>query len=331
MGDEFAFDQDARKEIQLMRKSLMLTAGAMTILGVIAVGALAKGGPGHGGHHGKGCFHGEHHPAGGWHHGKHHLKHKLKKLKKLDTNGDGSVTLEEFLKPKEERFAKLDSEGKGSLSAEQLVAREQAELDYRVRRILKRYDAEAEERITREKFEKPAREHFAMRDFNGDGVISDDELPPRGKRHASSSEVEGPEGEDGPDDEARRAKRRHEGWHHHQHGKGWHGKRHSRNLEDVLKRVNRRFDRLDLNKDGVIDKNELSGNRPAEIAFEQRRRMHVLDTNKDGVVSKEEFLAKSQKRFAMLDLNGDGKITAEDFPPGAARFWEGKADSKQDD
>lgn len=313
-----------------MRKSLMLTAGAMTVLSVIAVGALAKGGPGHDFHHGKSWSHGEHHHGKGWH-GKHGLKHKLRKLKrikKLDTNGDGSVTLEEFLMPREERFAKLDTEGKGSLSGEQLVTREQAELDYRIRRILKRYDAEADGRITREKFEKPARERFAMRDFNGDGVISDDELPPRGKRHTSSGE--GSDGKDGSDDEARPEKRRHERRRHYHHhwGKGWHGKR---NLEDVLKRVNRRFDRLDRNQDGVIDKDELSGNRPAKIAFEQRRRMHILDTNKDGVVSKEEFLAKSQKRFAMLDLNGDGKINAEDFPPSAARFWEGKADSKQDD
>lgn len=313
-----------------MRKSLMLTAGAVTVLSVIAFGALAKGAPDHGYHHGKGWFHGEHFHGKGWH-GKHGLKRKLRKLKrikKLDTNGDGSVTLEEFLKPREERFAKLDTEGKGSLSAEQLVARQQAELDYKIRRILKRYDAEAEGRITREKFEKPARERFAERDFNGDGVISDDELPPRGKRHASSSE--GSDERAGSDDEARHEKRRHEGRRHHyrHHGKGWHGKR---NLEDVLKRVNRRFDRLDLNKDGVIDKAELSGNRPAKIAFEQRRRMHILDTNKDGAVSKEEFLAKSQKRFSMLDLNGDGKISAEDFPPSAARFWEGKADSKQDD
>lgn len=324
MGDEFASDIEVRKEIQLMRKSLMLTAGAVTVLSVIAFGALAKGSPGHGDHHGKGWFHGEHHHGKSWH-GKHDFKHKLRKLKrlkKLDTTGDGSVTLEEFLKPREERFAKLDTEGKGSLSAEQLVARQQAELDYKIRRILKRYDAEAEGRITREKFEKPARERFAERDFNGDGVISDDELPPRGKRHASSSE-----GEDSSD-EAQDGKRRYEGRRHHHRGKGWHGKR---SLEDVLKRVNRRFDRLDLNKDGVIDKDELSGNRPAKIAFEQRRRMHILDTNKDGVVSKEEFLAKSQKRFAMLDLNGDGKINAEDFPPSAARFWEGKADSKQDD
>lgn len=311
-----------------MRKSLMLAAGVVTVLGVVAAGALARGGPGHGSHHGGGWFHGEHHHGGG----KHDFKHKLRKLKKLDTDGNGEVTLEEFLKPKEERFAKLDVEGKGSLSGPQLVAREQAELDYRTRRILKHYDAEADGRITKEKFEKPARDRFAMRDFNGDGVISDDELPPRGKRHASKPDAdEGSVQEDGRRSHHGHEKRGHEGRHHHHHGKGWHGKREPRNLEDVLKRVDRRFNRLDLNKDGVIDKDELGGNRAARIAFEQRRRLHVLDTNKDGVVSKDEFLAKYQKRFAMLDLNGDGKISAEDFPPRVARFWESKADGKQDD
>lgn len=326
-----------------MRKSLMLTAGVATILSVIAVGALAGGGSGHGPHHGGGWSHGEHHHSSGWKrgggHGKHGLRHKLRKLKKL-ADGNGDVTLEAYLKPKEERFAKLDVDGKGSLTGDQLVAREQAELDYRIRRILKRYDAEADGRITKEKFEKPARERFAKRDFNGDGVISDDERPPRWKRHASQpdagdasdSTADAPADEDGQRTEARHKKRGHEGrWQHHHRRLGWHGKRQQRRLEDILNRVERRFNRLDINKDGVIDKDELGGNRAARIAFEKRRRMHILDTNKDGVVSKDEFLAKDQRRFSMLDLNGDGKISAEDFPPSVARFWEGKADSKQDD
>jgi Ca2+-binding EF-hand superfamily protein len=268
-------------------------------------------------------------------------------LKKLDADGDGTVTLEEFLKPKADRFAELDTQGTGSLSGEALVGREKAELDYRIKRMLKRYDADGDERITKEEFEKPARARFAKRDFNGDGKISDDELPPRHKKFSrgdsdNDADDEGKvNGSGDPDKQARRDDgergyegRHHRFHHHHRHhhwrhgGKGWHEK--SRSLDDVLKRTARRFDQHDANQDGVIDKDEIAGDRSKWIAYKQRRRMHALDANKDGSVSREEFLADRQARFSMLDLTGDGKIAADDLPPRAARFWERKADGKQD-
>lgn len=166
-----------------MRKTLMLTAGVLTIMGAVTAGAMARGDfEHHGKHHG---FHGKHgyHHDGDWGrggHGKghHRLHRKLAKLKKLDADGDGVVTLEEFLKPSEERFAELDTDGKGSLTGEQLVARQQAQLDYRIKRMLKRYDTDGDGKISKEEFRKPAQDRFAERDFNGDGKITDDELPP---------------------------------------------------------------------------------------------------------------------------------------------------------
>lgn len=351
-----------------MRKTLMLTAGAVAVLAMGAVGLAAvahEGGHGrHGGyHHHDGWHHdGWHHD--GWGQGKHRLHRKLGKLKKLDTNGDGTVTLEEYLKPKEERFAELDAAGNGNLSAEALVGRERAALEYRIKRMLKRYDADGDGRISKEEFEKPARARFAKRDFNGDGKISDDELPPRHGRGDSGDDdrddnddagdksgSKAPEndgerdvarGDDATGDhEGRRHRHGHHRYHRHHHhhhdgGKGWHhgGKgwrgEGPRNLDDVLKRSGRRFDRLDDNKDGVIDNNEMAGRRGERIAYEQRRRMHVLDTNKDGAVSKQEFFAGREARFSMLDLTGDGKIAVDDFSPRAARFWERKAEGKQD-
>lgn len=299
----------------------------MAVMSVIGVAAVAHEGRGHGGHGGS------YHHGGDWgdkRHG-HHRTGMLAKLKKLDVDNDGSVTLEEFLKPKEDRFAELDREGKGSLSPEALVTRERAELDYRIKRLLKRYDANNDGRITREEFEKPARDRFAKRDLNGDGKITDDELPPRFRRTSDGAD----------DDEARDRDGYHEGHHHHHRhfrhhhwghhhfseGRDLHG---ARSLDDVLKRVGDRFGRLDANEDGVLDRDELAGRKAERITFKQRRRMHVLDTNKDGSVSKEEFLAERKARFSMIDLNGDGKITAEDLPPRAARFWERKAEGQQD-
>jgi len=308
----------------------MLTVGALAVMSAIGVAAVAREGDGHGRH---GGWHGEgrHHGHWGKHGGRHgkHGAHRLMKLKKLDADGNGEVTLEEFLKPREERFAKLDTDGKGSLGPQALVSREQAELDYRINRMLKRHDANGDGRITKDEFEKPARERFAKRDFNGDGKITDDELPPgkfgRGGRDDDDRD-EARGDDDGPRDEARGEGRRfHRGF-----GRWWGRGDDARNLDDVLARVSRRFDRRDANKDGAIDKDEIAGRRAERITFEQRRRLHVLDANKDGSVSKDEFLARGQKRFSMLDLNGDGKIAADDLPPRAAHFWERKAEGKQD-
>lgn len=329
-----------------MRKTLMLTAGVLTIMGAVTAGAMARGDfEHHGKHHG---FHGKHgyHHDGGWgrsgRHGKghHRLHRKLAKLKKLDADGDGVVTMEEYLKPKEERFAELDTSGNGSLSGEQLVAWQQAELDYRVQRMLKRYDTDGDGKISKEEFQKPARDRFAERDFNGDGKITDDELPPRfgrGDRNrgddaedADDRQAEASDDSDREEAREHKGKRHREGrWHrgHHHGGKGWRG-RHARDLDDVLKRADRRFARMDKNNDGVIDKDEIGGRRAERIAYKQKLRMHVLDTNKDGSVSKDEYLAKSKSRFSMMDLNGDGKVTVDDLPPRAARYWEKKADAK---
>lgn len=324
-----------------MRKTLMLTAGVLTIMGAVTAGALARGDfEHHGKQHGFHGKHGYHHGAGG-HHGKgHRLYRKLAKLKKMDADGDGVVTLEEYLKPSEERFAELDTGGTGSLSSAQLVSRQQAELNYRIKRMLKRYDADGDGKISKEEFQKPARDRFAKRDFNGDGKISDDELPP-GYGRSDRRRGEDAEDADGrtaeaSDDGDREEGREHKGKRHdegrldrgHRHGgKGWHG-RHARDLDRVLKRVDRRFARLDKNDDGVIDQDEIGGRRAARIAYKQKLRMHVLDTDKDGSVSKDEYLAKTKSRFSMMDLNGDGKVTVDDLPPRAARYWEAKADAK---
>lgn len=312
-------------------RTLMLTAGAVALISVLGVAAVAHEGAGYGWHGG-----GSYHYGGDWGHTRHgqHRMGMLAKLKQLDVDNDGSVTLEEFLKPKEIRFAELDTEGKGSIGPEALVTRERAELDYRIKRVLKRYDADNDGRITKGEFEKPARDRFAKRDLNGDGKITDDELMPDLRRTSDEAD----DGEVRDHDRyhegrhhrhAHRYHHRHHHWHHHHRGEGW-DMRGARSLDKVLRRVGERFDRLDANVDGVLDRDELAGKKAERITFKQRRRMHVLDTNKDGSVSKEEFLAERTARFSMIDLNGDGKITAEDLPPRAARFWERKAEGQQD-
>jgi Ca2+-binding EF-hand superfamily protein len=101
------------------------------------------------------------------------------------------------------------------------------------------------------------------------------------------------------------------------------------------------FERLDLNKDGEITREEAEGARearfaetdtdgdgllsPAEMtaarearaAERQQRRFEKLDTNKDGLLSQEEMAESRHGRrhagmFDRVDANDDGKITREE-------------------
>ncbi len=79
------------------------------------------------------------------------------------------------------------------------------------------------------------------------------------------------------------------------------------------------FDKLDLNKDGVVTKAEIQQARAnRRAAFQQKfeARFKAADTNGDGGLSKEEA-AKSfpwlARRFDQLDTNKDGLLTIDEL------------------
>lgn len=80
----------------------------------------------------------------------------------LDTNGDGALTMEELAAAGAARFATADTDGDGLLSAAELTAQ-----------ATERAEGRAAEAVAR------MLEHL---DENGDGNISQDELPDRGDR-----------------------------------------------------------------------------------------------------------------------------------------------------
>lgn len=85
--------------------------------------------------------------------------------------------------------------------------------------------------------------------------------------------------------------------------------------------VEDRFKTLDKNGDGFIDKAELEAAQAEEIDYRVKRMLHTLDRNKDGKIAAEEFQAPAKERFARLDLNDDGKISSEDMPPSRRAAW----------
>jgi len=62
------------------------------------------------------------HPEGGDHKGKRHIE----KMKKSDTNGDGTISEAEFLAKAKEKFAEKDTNGDGQISQEEARAAHEA-------------------------------------------------------------------------------------------------------------------------------------------------------------------------------------------------------------
>jgi Ca2+-binding EF-hand superfamily protein len=270
--------------------------------------------------------HGEH---GFGHRGGHGTKSTYR-LKQLDSDNDGEVTLMEFIGPKEVRFAELDTDGNGILSPEELFKDLDAEVDYRVLRTLKRFDTDGDGKITKEEYNEHTRKRFAQKDFDGDGRIGDDEMSPRWKhRGGDKAESEkAPSGDDSAqagekpkasEESEKQSGGKTERWRGHRHGYGHWQK--TRTLDEALDRSAQKFARRDTNSDGVIDADEIRARGANRLEYMKKKRMHRLDADKDGTVSKEEYLARAKEWFAMIDLDGDGVITAKDLPPRAARRW----------
>ncbi|MFV2052086.1 EF-hand domain-containing protein [Aliiroseovarius sp. YM-037] len=97
----------------------------------------------------------------------------------LDTNDDGSITMQEVLAHRASRFESADTDGDGLLSAQELNARAQDRLRERTARMIERRDTDNDGFLSAEELSPPeGREGrmFNRMDADEDGAISKEEF-----------------------------------------------------------------------------------------------------------------------------------------------------------
>src|SRR5579885_415517 len=99
-------------------------------------------------------------------------------LQKMDTNGDGRISLDEYLAAAKTKFQALDAVNKGSIDAATIAASPAAErrLEHRAEFMVKHLDTAGNGYVTEDDVVAAAKRRFARLDKDGDGKLTPDEL-----------------------------------------------------------------------------------------------------------------------------------------------------------
>jgi Ca2+-binding EF-hand superfamily protein len=229
----------------------------------------------------------------------------------------GKMTREEYDNETRAMFAAWDANVDGivdSAEAQAAIsnrrdARHGGRGGHRMQRIARGYDADNDGKVTLEEVQAKVTKRFARMDLDGDGKITDADLPPimRGQKVLSG-------GDEGMG--------RH-GWghgHHHGHKGRWMirylrgadaDKDDAVTLQELQDRAAMRFARLDHNKDGVIDQADRDTMRKAMMEYGAKRFMHRYGAV-DGKLTLEQFSAYRAARFTERDADGDSAVERDD-------------------
>lgn len=102
-------------------------------------------------------------------------------LRGADANKDGVITLEEAQAESGKMFTQFDRNKDNVVDTADFDAMKKEMTDYRVKRFIHRFGGDKDGKVTREQFDKVAKERFAQMDLNNDGRVTRDEMPGRGR------------------------------------------------------------------------------------------------------------------------------------------------------
>ena len=187
-------------------------------------------------------------------------------MMRADTNADGKVSRSEFFAMADARFKSLDANSDGKVSSTEMKGPPQR---------MVRIDTNGDGSISRDEFAAKENEHFKRVDSNGDAQITEAELKAEhDRRHAMHAGRHGPGGRGGPHhmDPGRPDGA---GW---GRGPGGSGGMMARLDGDGDGKITRAeftapFDRIDTNKDGVVDQAEQQAQRATMREAMQKRMM----------------------------------------------------------
>jgi Ca2+-binding EF-hand superfamily protein len=324
-----------------MRKSVWIIGGvAIAAVGLTAVGAVAqRGGDGfgygdgdgwRGGHHGGG-YHGRHHGYGERGHGMRHGgrgRHGEGRGKRWDR----PATKEDYDAQTRSRFAEWDVNGDGVVDRGEVEARITGRMEQRMERrggfgpgmrMLRRLDEDRDGTVTKAEVEMYVTRMFTQMDLDGDGRITDNDLPPM-MRGLDIIKGERPDFAMGGGQH---------GWGHRGHGRRANGRRGGMpmlrhmlgadankdgeiTIEEAQNLAAKRVGRFDRNGDGNIDEADREALRAEIIDYRVRRFLHRFGADQEKGLTMEQFKTYRDERFARRDLDDDGVITRHEMRGG---------------
>jgi Ca2+-binding EF-hand superfamily protein len=228
-------------------------------------------------------------------------------LKKWDANGDGRISLDEYLAAAKSRFQQIDTQNKGGVTAAQIANSPSARkrIERRAQAMVKHLDTAGKGYVSHDEFIAAAKARFAKLDRNGDGKLTPDELAMLRKGQGANDRAQS--GERSPFGQQRFDKldANHDG---------------VVTLNEYIAAADMRFKAFDVAGNGRVSAEEIASSPKAQerAARVAERIVKRLDTNGDGVVTEDEFLAGARQRFARIDSDGDGFIDASEI---GRRHW----------